>query len=344
MYNYKSFLTKRMMRQPTKIVLRRTSSLYVILLLFFIVLFYLFITKRTTNSLPDKAEQIIFIGGYPRSGTTLMRVLLDVHPMIRCGPETRVIPKLLDFRTHWDKGRESERLRAAGLYPDAIDSAVRSFILSLIKNAGESSPVLCNKDPLSFIHLEYMANIFPEAKFIHMVRDGRAVINSLVKRNVTIRGAPVEVEDRFSAWEIRTSQFLKGCNAIGSERCVTIKYESLVLQPTEVLRTLFKFLDLPWDPVVLHHEKAINQKTLSKFEPSTSQVVHPIHLASLTSWASNESVLPESFISSIHRDSDVLKTLGYAELGVPPNYGTPENQIANITDYLNQIPKFRQIF
>ncbi|KAH8877478.1 Protein-tyrosine sulfotransferase A [Schistosoma japonicum] len=335
---------RMIVRKSTKIALRRTSSLYVILLLFFIVLFYFFITKRAMSSLSDKPRQIIFIGGYPRSGTTLMRVLLDVHPMIRCGPETRVIPKLLNLRGQWGTGKESERLKAAGLYPDVIDSAVRSFILSLIINAGETSPVLCNKDPLSFIHLEYMAKIFPDAKFIHMVRDGRAVINSLVKRNVTIRGAPKEIDDRFLAWEIRVSQFIEACNAIGSTRCMTIKYESLVLQPTEVLQTLFKFLDLPWDPVVLHHEKAMNRNALSKFEPSTSQVVHPIHLASLTSWASNESALPESFISSIHRESNVLQTLGYAELGVPPNYGTPENQVANITDYLNHIPQFRQIF
>ncbi|KAH8877472.1 Protein-tyrosine sulfotransferase A [Schistosoma japonicum] len=265
---------RMIVRKSTKIALRRTSSLYVILLLFFIVLFYFFITKRAMSSLSDKPRQIIFIGGYPRSGTTLMRVLLDVHPMIRCGPETRVIPKILDFRREWSVGRESERLKAAGLYPDVIDSAVRSFILSLIINAGETSPVLCNKDPLSFIHLEYMAKIFPDAKFIHMVQ----------------------------------------------------------------------FLDLPWDPVVLHHEKAMNRNALNKFEPSTSQVVYPIHLASLTSWASNESALTESFISSIHRESNVLQTLGYAELGVPPNYGTPENQVANITDYLNHIPQFRQIF
>ncbi|VDQ01737.1 unnamed protein product [Trichobilharzia regenti] len=114
-------------------------------------------------------------------GTTLMRVLLDVHPMIRCGPETRVIPKMLGVRKLWGEGVENARLKAAGLYPEAVDSAVRSFILSIIKNAGENAPVLCNKDPLSFNHLSYLADLFPEAKFVHMVRDGRAVVNSLVK-------------------------------------------------------------------------------------------------------------------------------------------------------------------
>ena len=39
-------------------------------------------------------ENIIFIGGYRRSGTTLIRAILDVHPSVSCGPETRIIPKL----------------------------------------------------------------------------------------------------------------------------------------------------------------------------------------------------------------------------------------------------------
>ncbi|TNN15630.1 hypothetical protein EWB00_001156 [Schistosoma japonicum] len=65
-------MDKRLPNLPENILihiaLRRTSSLYVILLLFFIVLFYFFITKRAMSSLSDKPRQIIFIGGYPRSG------------------------------------------------------------------------------------------------------------------------------------------------------------------------------------------------------------------------------------------------------------------------------------
>ena len=47
----------------------------------------------------DRMEPMIFIGGMPRSGTTLARVLLDAHPNIRCGEETRVLPRLLQMRS-----------------------------------------------------------------------------------------------------------------------------------------------------------------------------------------------------------------------------------------------------
>jgi len=51
----------------------------------------------------DRFTPIIFVGGMPRSGTTLMRTMLDAHPMVRCGQETRVIPRLLGMRNQWTK-------------------------------------------------------------------------------------------------------------------------------------------------------------------------------------------------------------------------------------------------
>lgn len=59
---------------------------------------------------------LIFIGGVPRSGTTLMRAMLDAHPDVRCGQETRVIPRILQLRSHWLKSeKESLRLQEAGI-------------------------------------------------------------------------------------------------------------------------------------------------------------------------------------------------------------------------------------
>lgn len=73
---------------------------------------------------------LIFIGGFPRSGTTLMRAMLDAHGSVRCGEETRVIPRLLAMRATWSRSaKERIRLDEAGVTDHVLDSAVRAFLL-----------------------------------------------------------------------------------------------------------------------------------------------------------------------------------------------------------------------
>lgn len=64
----------------------------------------------------SRDSPLVFIGGFPRSGTTLLRVLVDAHPDIRCGEETRVIPRLLGQKSQWMKSHmEARRLKEAGI-------------------------------------------------------------------------------------------------------------------------------------------------------------------------------------------------------------------------------------
>ena len=68
---------------------------------------------HTYNS---KSSPLIFIGGHPRSGTTLMRAILDSHPLVRCGEESRIIPRIVSMRDNWNKNeKEKERLLQGGI-------------------------------------------------------------------------------------------------------------------------------------------------------------------------------------------------------------------------------------
>ena len=80
----------------------------------------------------SQSMPLIFIGGMPRSGTTLMRAMIDAHPEVRCGEETRVIPRLLGMKAQWMKSeKESRRLLEAGLTDEVLDSALAAFILEV---------------------------------------------------------------------------------------------------------------------------------------------------------------------------------------------------------------------
>lgn len=149
-----------------------------------------YVKDADNRRIPYHADMpIVFVGGMPRSGTTLMRAMLDAHPDVRCGEETRVIPRVLGMRSQWEKSPlEKRRLDEAGVTREVIDSAIKAFILEIMAKHGPAASHLCNKDPFTLKSSIYLSQLFPHAKFILMVRDGRAVVHSIITRKVTITG------------------------------------------------------------------------------------------------------------------------------------------------------------
>ena len=222
-----------------------------------------YIYDEQNQAIPyDANMDIVFIGGMPRSGTTLMRAMIDAHPDVRCGEETRVIPRILGMRTQWEKSTtEKKRLLDAGVTGDVIDSAVRSFILEIIAKHGEAAPRLCNKDPFSLKSAIYLSRLFPNAKFLLLVRDGRAVVHSIITRKVTISGFDMNNYRKcIQKWNSAVESMYGQCLRVGQNRCMPVYYEQLVLHPELWMRRILQFLKLPWNQSVLHHEEFIGKK------------------------------------------------------------------------------------
>ncbi|XP_051175710.1 protein-tyrosine sulfotransferase [Leptopilina boulardi] len=281
----------------------------------------------------DRYMPLIFIGGMPRSGTTLMRAMLDAHPEVRCGQETRVIPRILQMRTHWYKSeRESLRLEEAGLSKDVIDSAIAAFCLEVIARHGEPAPRLCNKDPLTLKLGSYVLELFPNAKFIFMVRDGRATVHSIITRKVTITGFDLtSYRQCLTKWNVAISTMYNQCKDVGSDRCLMVPYEQLVLHPRVWMEKILGFLDVPWNESVLHHEEFINKPggvPLSKVERSSDQVIKPVNLEALTKWVGH---IPKDVVDEMANIAPMLSVLGYDPYANPPNYGAPDKIVSDNT-------------
>merc|ERR1712126_324420 len=270
----------------------------------------------------DRNSPSIFIGGVPRSGTTLMRAMLDAHPEVRCGEETRVVPRLLQMRSHWKKSqKESMRLEEAGLTDDVLASAISSFILEVVARHGEPAPRLCNKDPFTLKSGKYLRELFPNGKFLFMVRDGRATVHSIITRKVTITGFDLKsYRQCLTKWNAAITAMNEQCDQLGPKNCLPVIYEQMVLHPEQWLRKILSFLELPWDDAVLHHEQQINKKggiSLSKVERSSDQVIKPVNLDALSKWVGH---IPDDVVAEMAEIAPMLKHFGYDPEGNPPNY------------------------
>ncbi|XP_003740938.1 protein-tyrosine sulfotransferase 1 [Galendromus occidentalis] len=286
----------------------------------------------------DNDMPLIFIGGMPRSGTTLVRVLLDAHPDVRCGEETRIIPRLLSMKQQWTKNPvEMNRLLEAGITDEVVDRAVSSFILEVIIGHGKPAPRLCNKDPFTLRAATYLHKIFPKAKYILMIRDGRAVVHSIITRKVTISGYDLtSYRQCLKKWNQAMMSMYSQCQHLGTEWCLPVHYEQLVLHPKPWLEKILQFLDIPWSDTVLHHDKLVNKPggiSLSMLERSTDQVIKPINIEALSKWVG---AIPQDVVRDMAEVAPMLEFLGYDPKANPPDYGKPDSFVMNNTAQIKE--------
>ena len=119
------------------------------------------------------------------------------------------------------------------------------------------------------------------------------------------------------------------CMSAGSERCLPVYYEQLVLRPENEMRKILNFLNIPFNDAVLNHEKYIGDEiSLSKLEKSSDQVVKPINLEALTFWFGN---IPKDILDEIDILAPMMKKLGYDTKSNTPSYGEADKKVKDNT-------------
>ena len=283
----------------------------------------------------DRQSPIIFIGGAPQSGMTLMRAMLDAHPELRCAEENRAVPGILEMLAKIMKSKnETMRLEEAGITGKILESAMSSFVLEIIAKHGGPAPRLCNKDPLTLKYGTYLQRLFPNGKFLFMVRDGRAVVHSMISNNETIPGFDLSsYRKSLTMWNTVMKRLNSQCAKLGPEHCLAVTYEQLVVDTRESMEKVLAFFELPWTEDVLHHETQIhklNEKTFSTFVGSSGQVARPVNSESLSKWVGH---IPEGVVAEMDEIAPMLKIMGYDPNENPPNY----EDIGNYIFYLSNV-------
>ena len=172
-------------------------------------------------------------------------------------------------------------------------------------HAGKPFTTWGDKTPINSYALDQIFSVFPQARFIHILRDGGDVVASLIKAGIRSDLGSAGIRWRTSVDAVQ--QFIKRHPA----SCHELRYEALVRNPEEEMKAIFEFLDLPFDPsfiVSTAPEKAIAD--LTKYS-HLSNVMDPVSAGSIGK-GRNE--------LSIEQKKELQKIIGpdLDRLGYPP--------------------------
>ena len=261
---------------------------------------------------------MFFIVGSARSGTTLLRMMLNAHPEVAVPPESRFVVDLyrsdevqvdaflerLESHprwTTWDTPIEDVRAQLTGMttvtYPEAIEAAYMAYAQNRNKKRyGDKTPRYIEDIPL-------LSRLWPEAKFVHLVRDGREVALSYAD----VPFGPSTVAKAAALWKARVKLGMERGRPLGTARYVELRYERLLANPQEEVEGLCSFLDLEFDPAMLDYSERARSEVLDR-----AKLYNPNVMRSITKTRSWDEQMPRSQVEVFEAVAgDTLTELGY---------------------------------
>ena len=227
----------------------------------------------------------VFIVGCARSGTTLLRRMVDAHPDIAITRETHwiskrferqegvtpdglVTPELLSRLLSYEKftrmriDRDELEELVAGEEPVPYSS----FVTDVFDHYGkvQGKRLVGDKTPAYVRSIPTLHGLWPDARFVHIVRDGRDVAQSAINWSRAYK-----LSNRFSAWTehpVTTAAFWwewlvrlgrEAGSPLGPDLYHEVRYEALISEPEGTCEALCSFLGLPYDDAMLHFHESL---------------------------------------------------------------------------------------
>lgn len=212
----------------------------------------------------------IFVVGCPRSGTTLLQLMMHAHPRLAVPPENRYVLPAYFQRAEWgdlDEAANRRKLaevitgRGTGFRDFGLDrKAVQRRIVASPPTLGSVLETVmvcfaeahgaarwCDKRPMYVRHVDILRRLFPEAQFVHLVRDGRAAAASLARMS-WFEG---DLAQAIGTWRLAMEHARVAREALPADTWFDLSYERLITAPEAQLRRLCSFLGEEFDPVML---------------------------------------------------------------------------------------------
>jgi hypothetical protein len=254
--------------------------------------------------------QMVFLLSRSRSGSTLLQTILNSHPNIIAPIESKFVlhlksrykncknwdNKLINqfvddlftnrkIRLFWNvtpqEIKETLNTHTISSFPDACKAVYLSFPSS---KTSQNIKIIIDKNPAHARFIKELHLIFPDANFIHLIRDPRATIYSQIKAF-----NKKSITNLAFLW-VKLNQNITKNIKILRLNSLKIKYENLVQKPEQEINSLMRFLKLEYDNQLLNSYKNITPLTKeSNFYslPHHRNTGNPINTKSLDKWKEN---------------------------------------------------------
>jgi hypothetical protein len=210
------------------------------------------------NSLPE----VIFIGGSPRSGTTLLQRMMAAHPAVYGGAEFDFGPEIFGLRRRMLDSIRSGRSSSL-MDVETANHAVQAYFRAIFSyNLSRTDKlVFCEKTPSNALWFGDIADVFPNAPLLLVLRDPRAIAASMkaVARRFREKGGLVPRELRNVSGMIRLinrSWRLALREKDAGRRIFVVHYEELVRDPATTLKGICDFVGINFDEGMAFPERA----------------------------------------------------------------------------------------
>ncbi|MEO0542896.1 MAG: sulfotransferase [Pseudomonadota bacterium] len=232
---------------------------------------------------------MFFITGNPRSGTSLLRLLLTAHPHMHVPPECGFMvwwatkyqhassfhdenlrdqlaedvtaSKKFEF---WNLTKEDVQAIAQNEQVSDYASFCRRLYQMHASKAGKPDALLGDKNNFHIGHIPDIDRLQPNGKYIHIVRDGRDVAASYLALNAAAKEASSQYYPKLARtvgqaadeWSQNVMQARSSLAAIPKDRWLEVRYEDVVRDTVPTLERLCTFLGVKFDPQMLqYHEQ-----------------------------------------------------------------------------------------
>ena len=298
------------------------------------------------SSGPDtRHARPVFILGCPRSGTTLLQLMLHSHPRIAVPTETKFVLPAYTRRCEfgdlavsenrraladWITRDRSTKFRNLGLDaaetadeivagPPTLGSAVGTVFRAYACRFGK--PRWGDKRPSYFRYAAPLLRMFPDAQFVHLVRDGRDCVASLLE----MPWYDQDIYHAISAWREAVDRGRRLAGRLGPDSYYEMQYERLVADPVDELTRLCGFLGEDFDPAMTH-PAGVAKRTVPERKKWHGRTKDAVTTTRVGSWAQRLHSWEISLAEAAFGER--LAEYGYEPSGLPK---PPASHLARFT-------------